>query len=1081
MKPLRRGDILRCLGKRYYARGEDYFAQGRVMSLDVEGESDDHLSFESLVKGSGKKIYHQKVIVRDEGSIDIRGFCSCPVSFNCKHVVAACLQYEHQLSVSPDQQANTMCFSWLDKFANSVSDEQASPVENEFLIYLLEPSEEPGKLQVNFLVTRFLKSGALAKGRHTSLSYVADIYDNSNYLKPIDKEIGRLLSVINTASYHEEDVEISGDMGYLALMKMVQSGRCFLAHYSEHPLQLGEPRSFGIEWRQDEHGDAELEMVMNPEGVLLLTEPALYIDPEAMSIGPLKHAEKYSLEQLEQILHAPKVPAKLIPTFSQQVAQVLPAEVLAPPQPVDIEELAGLSPVPVLQLFAREAEERCYHLMMLRFAYGQHDISILPEDEYRTIEIDGKLVRIERDFDKEFDAIERLEGLGFEAMAEQNQQDIVFLSLHREHPMQGVERWQQFLTEELPQLERLGWCIAFDESFQMVFHEADKWHANIEEQGNDWFDLSFDVEFDNKKLSILPLVAQILEGYESSQLPESILVDMGEAQYLQLESEKIKPIIDTLYELYDRESVAQDGSLRLSRFDAARISEIETHSTSEAQWRGGKTLRKLGKQLNDFSGIKNVKIPKGLKATLRNYQQQGLNWLQFLREYGFGGILADDMGLGKTVQTLAHIMVEKEKGRLDKPCLIIAPTSLMSNWFREAQHFTSQLKVLVLQGPHRHERFDHINDHDIVLSTYPLLVRDQDVLLDHEYHLLVLDEAQVIKNPRAKAAQLIREISASHRICLTGTPMENHLGELWALFDFLMPGFLGNSQQFKTLFRTPIEKHGDKDRQRQLAQRIAPFMLRRTKGEVVAELPEKTEIIRTVTLENKQAALYESIRLSMEDKVRRAIAEKGLARSHITILDALLKLRQACCDPRLLALTQARSVKESAKMELLMQLLPEMVEEGRRILLFSQFTKMLSLIESELKKQKIAYTKLTGQTRNRDHAIQRFKNGEASVFLISLKAGGVGLNLTEADTVIHYDPWWNPAAENQATDRAHRIGQDKAVFVYKLVTENSVEEKIIAMQAKKQALAQGVYDQEKQGEDLKLTADDMKQLFSPLA
>ena len=311
--------------------------------------------------------------------------------------------------------------------------------------------------------------------------------------------------------------------------------------------------------------------------------------------------------------------------------------------------------------------------------------------------------------------------------------------------------------------------------------------------------------------------------------------------------------------------------------------------------------------------------------------------------------------------------------------------------------------------------------------------------------------------------------------------MENHLGELWALFDFLMPGFLGENKQFTRRFRSPIEKHGDTEQGQRLARRVAPFMLRRSKSEVIKELPAKTEILRSVALDGAQAALYESIRLSMEKKVRDAIAQKGLARSHITILDALLKLRQTCCDPQLLSLPQAKKVKTSAKLEMLMEMLPEMLEEGRRILIFSQFTKMLSIIEKCLNDSGITYTKLTGQTRKRDEVIETFRQGNVNIFLISLKAGGVGLNLTEADTVIHYDPWWNPAVEKQATDRAHRIGQNKAVFVYKLITENTLEEKIMAMQARKQALADGIYKDGAQGIDVKLNADDLQELFAPLA
>jgi SNF2 family DNA or RNA helicase len=454
--------------------------------------------------------------------------------------------------------------------------------------------------------------------------------------------------------------------------------------------------------------------------------------------------------------------------------------------------------------------------------------------------------------------------------------------------------------------------------------------------------------------------------------------------------------------------------------------------------------------------------------------------MQFLRDYRFAGILADDMGLGKTVQTLAHLLMEKQSGRMDKPCLIIAPTSLMSNWRREAERFTPQLKVLILQGTLRKERFDEIVGHDLVLTTYPLLPRDKDILLAQEYYYLILDEAQVIKNPKAQAARIVREIKTDHRLCLTGTPMENHLGELWAQFDFLLPGFLGSSGFFKKAYRTPIEVHGDERQRERLSRRLQPFMLRRTKQNVVDELPDKTEIIRSVPLHEKQAALYESIRISMEKKVRDAIAEKGLARSHITILDALLKLRQTCCDPRTLSLKEAQKVKQSAKLDLLMEMLPELLEEGRRILIFSQFTKMLGLIENELSAADISYNKLTGQTRKREEAIDQFKSGAVNVFLISLKAGGVGLNLTEADTVIIYDPWWNPAVESQAADRAHRIGQDKAVFVYKLMTENTVEEKILAMQSKKRALAEGVYKGGKKEEALQLSANDLTDLFKPL-
>jgi len=473
-------------------------------------------------------------------------------------------------------------------------------------------------------------------------------------------------------------------------------------------------------------------------------------------------------------------------------------------------------------------------------------------------------------------------------------------------------------------------------------------------------------------------------------------------------------------------------------------------------------------------------LDANFNAELRPYQQQGLNWLQFLRDYQFNGILADDMGLGKTVQTLAHLLLEKQSGRMEKPSLVIMPTSLVGNWRREIEQFAPELKVLVLHGSERHGLFEKITVHDVVLTTYPLLHRDQDILLKEVFHYIILDEAQYIKNPKSQTAQIAYKLKANHRLALTGTPMENHLGELWSIYHFLMPGFLNDLKRFQQLFRKPIENDADGERQKQLNQRIAPFLLRRTKDEVLEDLPDKTEIISTITLQGEQRDLYEAVRLAMDEKVRKEVANKGLARSQIMILDALLKLRQTCCDPRIVSLPQAKKVNQSAKLTFLMEILPEMVEEGRKILVSSQFTKMLALIEAELKKEGIGYSKLTGQTRKRDEAINNFQTGKVPVFLISLKAGGVGLNLTAADTVIHYDPWWNPAVERQATDRAHRIGQKKAVFVYKLVTEGTVEEKIIALQQKKQALADAVYSGKAGEKANSISSEDLSDLLGVL-
>jgi SNF2 family DNA or RNA helicase len=372
---------------------------------------------------------------------------------------------------------------------------------------------------------------------------------------------------------------------------------------------------------------------------------------------------------------------------------------------------------------------------------------------------------------------------------------------------------------------------------------------------------------------------------------------------------------------------------------------------------------------------------------------------------------------------------------------------------------------------------------DIVIAPYSLLQRDRVHWLQQAWHLVVLDEAQHIKNASSQAARVVAELNTRHRLCLSGTPMENHLGELWSLFNFLMPGFLGSAARFRALYRTPIEQQVDNERLAQLRRRITPFMLRRAKHEVATDLPDKQEAVASVAFDDAQADLYESIRLSTEKTVRDALANKGLGSSQFEILEALVRLRQVCCDPRLLPTSTASSTGDtpgSAKLDWLMESLPRMLNEGRRVLLFSQFTGMLALIEEALAERGMRWVKLTGQSQNRDAIIDRFTSGEVPLFLISLKAGGTGLNLPQADTVIHYDPWWNPAVQEQATARAHRIGQTQPVLVYRLVAQGTIEERILALQERKAALADGLYsDATARGETL-LSEDDLAALLEPL-
>lgn len=658
----------------------------------------------------------------------------------------------------------------------------------------------------------------------------------------------------------------------------------------------------------------------------------------------------------------------------------------------------------------------------------------------------------------------------------------------------GDADWQAFVQRDLPGLREAGWRIDIRPGFQFDLSTVETWYAHLDEAPqHDWFDLELGIIVEGRRISLLPVLLRLIRRYpellapaqlqrhpddEPLRLQLDVTGEEGRPLQVALPFGRLKPVLATLGELYLREQIEGDA-LRLAAPDAARLAALDGLALD---WQGGERQRDFARRLREFQA-RPVAAPEGLQANLRPYQLQGLRWMQTLRELKVGGILADDMGLGKTLQTLAHLLGEKQAGRLARPALVILPTSLIPNWQDEAARFAPSLRVLSLHGPQRRKLFPRIDDHDLLLSTYALLPRDADVLAERTFSVLVLDEAQYIKNPASKAFQAVVRLQAEQRLCLSGTPLENHLGELWSLFTFLMPGWLGDAKRFARDYRTPIERHGDALRLAHLNGRIRPFVLRRRKEQVASELPPKTEIVHWVELSDAQRDLYETVRLAMDRKIREEIDRKGLARSRIVILDALLKLRQVCCDLRLAepgAATAARGNAEPAgKLGSLMRLLGEMLAEGRRVLLFSQFTSMLALIEEELQRRDIGYVLLTGSTRDRREPVERFQRGEVPVFLISLKAGGVGLNLTAADSVIHYDPWWNPAAENQATDRAYRIGQDKPVFVYKLIARGTVEEKIQALQRDKAALAASILEGKNEG-DWQLRDEDIDALLSPL-
>lgn len=649
----------------------------------------------------------------------------------------------------------------------------------------------------------------------------------------------------------------------------------------------------------------------------------------------------------------------------------------------------------------------------------------------------------------------------------------------------NVHDYASFSAYVVPQLRALGWKVAIapDYPFRVVDREP-AWYANVtaapserrrgrdDDEGEaprpDWFGLELGIDLDGKRVNMLPALLELLERSNGKGLGElaqvtsrkCLALPVGEGLFVAIPSERARSILRVLAELYD--TSAPKGEVRFPPVRAPALLGLEeafAKDETPLEMSCDPTARGFARALVEPVEIAVTTI-EGLKAELRSYQQEGVGWLQNLRARQVGGVLADDMGLGKTLQTIAHVTIEKNAGRLrDRPALIVAPTSLVTNWEREFKKFSPELRVLTIHGAHRHNAYDGIRDADVVITSYPILCRDEERFAEWVFHLVILDEAQQIKNMKSRAHAAARAVVAENRLCLSGTPVENHLGELWALLDFVNPGLLGDELHFNRFYRIPIERMKNEDRLEALRELVAPYILRRNKRDVAKELPPKTEVMRPIELQGGQRELYESIRVAAHAEVRKIIRKKGLAASVVPVLGALTKLRQVCCDPRLVRISQAGKIRESAKYTMFFELLDKQLAGGHRVLVFSQFTSMLGLLEAGLRERKVKYAILTGDTKDRAEAVDQFEKGGAKVFLISLKAGGTGLTLTSADVVIHYDPWWNPAIQAQATDRAYRIGQKKPVISYQLFAAGSVEERILGLQRSKRHVADAILGQ----------------------
>jgi superfamily II DNA or RNA helicase len=1082
------GDIRRCLPGSF-EKGRSYHREGAVRDLRTDKGGQRLIA---SVRGTRPRPYHVFVEIDDSDPVVISGRCSCPVGWNCKHAAAVLLEALRNPPSVERAEENVLdgaVGGWLHQLRRTVQ----PPASPEAIAYRLDRPVAPGSpFVIDLRVVRILKSGEWGADRALSSQQLTNA--TANYLTPTDRGVIKLLgggSWISQLQLPEDP-----DIADLAMRRILTTGRCRWQNVASPPLALGPNRPGRLSWQVGADGCQTVGIALDdPSAVVLASASPWYVLPAEHLAGPV--ALDLARPLVRIALSAPPVTKAQAEAVGAALEREMPDLALPRPRSDIVEEIRKNPPVPILTLVQRkrgwnywgvrtkEGDDNV-DLALLGFSYG--GVVIDPEDrrnELRAFE-EGRIVVRRRNRDAERGALKRLQAFGLQAIetfeAENRDEDRIafgFAEVQRD--------WPNFVYDAVPQLEREGWRIEFEDGFRhRVVDGAGEWTAELEEGSDWWFSLDLGIVVDGERVALLPVLSSLLARLRDRNMPSeldalahngTVFGRLEDGRHVALPVDRTKAIMATLVELYDPKNLSSGGKLGVSSGEMTGLAALE--AATRLRWLGGERLRELAERLSSFSGIAEVEPPTGLLTELRPYQRQGLNWLQFLRGYELGGILADDMGLGKTVQALAHILVEKREGRLDRPCLVVCPTSVVPNWLAEAARLAPELRILSLHGPDRADRFPEIDNADLVVTTYALLARDADRLLPVKWHMAVLDEAQAIKNSAAKTTQLVCRLDARHRLCLTGTPMENHLGELWSQFAFLMPGLLGDAKRFARVFRTPIEKKQDGERRAVLSGRLKPFLLRRTKSLVAADLPPKTEILRPLELAGPQRDLYETVRVAMHEKVRREVAEKGLARSHIVVLDALLKLRQVCCDPRLVKLTAAHQVSANAKLEHLMETLPPLIEDGRQILLFSQFTSMLDLIKPALAEAGIDFVELRGDTKDRAGPVAQFQKGEAPLFLISLKAGGTGLNLTAADTVIHYDPWWNPALEDQATDRAHRIGQDKPVFVYKLVAQGTVEERMLELQQRKKALAAGIYDAA-DGTGAGLEAGDIERLFEPL-
>jgi len=1060
--------LARVVGNTIYERGRQYFLQRKV---DVNYVEPDFAS--CTVAGKGDVYRVTLEADRQELYFD----CTCPYAYDgriCKHSVAAVMAVREYLRTYRPPRWQTQLTQAL-QTAQVPDDNRPSP----YLLFLSLQDKLfynyntwtiiPYVLPVNRLPMDMRAAVHAGQPVQVALRNLQDI--SSNLAQPYQAlqprecmnaapQLITLANLLIGQSHNAQQVVSLGSI--LSLLSGLNT-----------PLYLGSennPLAKPLEIVKD-RGRFQLDLLRRPDG-LRLSASLVAGDLKFTDLGSIGHIVSTSPFWLMVDRSLVEVDgdgvSPLFSMFLEAPQLYIPAEdeteflesyYLHLAQMVDLGgdavEWQTVQPMPEKRIYLTDENREL--TAELKFAYGEHEVPYdtrFPTQILRREPSSWTLTNIQRKPEFEEAAFQELNAKEFGLKrAVGNGDDGKFFLRARIRPL-------DFLMRYIPRLAARGFEIYGEEKLTSVRVNRSRPTISLNvSSGIDWFDVHTTVNFGDIQVSLKEIRRAMQRHERYVKLADGTLGEIP-ADWL----ERFQHLF-----VLGRES---GDSLRLENHHLSLLDQI-LQEVDQSQV--DEVFTQRVNRLRNFSGITSQELPQGFMGEFRPYQKTGYDWLHFLHEFKFGGCLADDMGLGKTVQVLVFLLSLRERKETEKADLIVLPRSLLINWQRETAKFTPGLKILEYHGNMRDKDTSLFDDYDLVVTTYGVMMRDINALRKYQFHYVVLDESQAIKNPSAQTSKAARALRSEHRLVMTGTPVENSTFELWSQFAFLNPGLLGSLEYFKREFSTPIEKKTDQKKADILRRIVYPFILRRSKGQVAPELPPRTERILYSDMATAQRKLYNRTRDYFRGMLMGIIETEGVNDARMKVLEGLLRLRQICNHP---AMVEREFRGSSAKFDLLLETLETLQSEGHKALIFSQFVEMLKIVSKELDARSIPYAYLDGRTNNRQERVDNFQNDpDIPFFLISLKAGGVGLNLTAADYVIHIDPWWNPAVEMQATDRTHRIGQEKPVFVYKMIVRESVEEKILQLQDSKRELVDQLISSD--GSFLKsLTEDDVKILFS---